>query len=128
MSHSVRAAKRGLTRSPRWLRSDHIVLFKFCFNAKNLQIIVDQDELTIVTDCGNESESVNVTLSGIAEFTLTLTTEAFSIFHDEDEKVLKPWIDIHEIDIDKVRNTHGVLNSSGLIRGKMKNLAQLQSM
>ena len=81
---------------------------------------MDQEELTIVTDCGNESDSVNVTLSGIAEFTLTLTTEAFSIFHDEDEKVLKPWIDFQEVFIDKVRNTQGVLNSSGLIRGERK--------
>ena len=81
---------------------------------------MDQDELTIVTDCASESDSVNVTLSGIAEFTLTLTTEAFSIFHDEDEKVLKPWIDFQEVFIDKVRNTQGVLNSSGLIRGERK--------
>ena len=77
---------------------------------------MDQDELTIVTDCGNESDSVNVTLSGIAEFTLTLTTEAFSIFHDKDEKILKPWIDFQEVIIDKV--TQGVLNSSGLMRGE----------
>ena len=81
---------------------------------------MDQDELTIVTDCENESDSVNVTLSGIAEFTLTLTTEAFSLFHDKDEGVLKPWIDFQEVFIDKVRNTQGILNSSGLIRGAAK--------
>ena len=83
---------------------------------------MDKEELTIVTDYENESDSVNVTLSGIAEFTVTLTTEAFSIFHnkDEDEKVLKPWIDFQEVFIDKVRNTQGVLNSSGLIRGERK--------
>ena len=79
---------------------------------------MDQDELTIVTDFANESDSVNVTLSGIAEFTLKLTTKAFSIFHDEDEKVLKPWIDFQEVFFDKV--TQGVLNSSGLIRGAEK--------
>ena len=89
---------------------------------------MEHEGLTIVTDCGNESDHVNVTLSNIAALTLTSTTESFSIFNDKNEDVLKPWIDIHEIDIDKVRNTHGVLNSSGLIRGKMKNLAQLQSM
>ena len=91
------------------------MLYKFCFHTKILQIIVDQGELTIVTVCGNEIDSVNVTLTGIAEFTLTLTTEAFSIFHDEDEKVLKPVIDFQEVFFDKV--TQGVLNSSGLIRG-----------
>ena len=79
---------------------------------------MDQDELTIVTDCASESDSVNVTLSGIAEFTLTLTTEAFSIFHEKDEGFLKPWIDFQEVFIDKV--TQGVLNSSGLIRGVEK--------
>ena len=117
MSHSVRAAERQLTTSPRWRRSDH-ALYKFGFNTKNLQIIVDQDELIIVTDYGNESDSVNVTLSGIAEFTLTLTTEAFSIFHEKGEGFLKPWIDFQEVFIDKV--TQGVLNSSGLIRGVEK--------
>ena len=89
---------------------------------------MEQEGLTIVTDCGNESDHVNVTLSNIAALTLTLTTESFSIFNDKNEDILKPWIDIHEIDIDKVRNTHGVLNSSGLIRGIMKNLAQMQSL
>ena len=81
---------------------------------------MDQDELTIVTDCENGSDSVNVTLSGIAEFTLTLTTEAFSIFHEKGEGFLKPWIDFQEVFIDKVRNSQGILNSSGLIRGAAK--------
>lgn len=70
-----------------------------------------------MTDCGSASDHVNVTLSDIAEFTLTLTRESFSIFDDKNEDVLKPWIDFHEIMIDKVRKTHGILNSSGLIRG-----------
>ena len=87
---------------------------------------MDQDELTIVTDCENESDSINVTLSGIAEFTLTLTTESFSIFHDKDEEFLKPWIDFQEVFIDKVRNTQGILNSSGLIRGA-ENVAKVVS-
>ena len=85
---------------------------------------MDQDELTVVTDCENESDSVNVTLSGIAEFTLTLTTESFSIFHAKDEGDLKPWIDFQEIFIDKVRNSKGILNSSGLIRGA-ENVAKI---
>ena len=79
-----------------------------------------QDEVTIVTDCESASDYMNVTLSNIAEFTLTLTRESFSIFNDEKEDVLKPWIDFHEIMIDQVRKTHGVLNSSGLIRGGTK--------
>ena len=79
---------------------------------------MDQDELTIVTDWENERDSVNVTLTGIAEFTLTLTTEAFSIFHEKGEGFLKPWIDFQEVFFDKV--TQGVLNSSGLIRGVEK--------
>ena len=84
-----------------------------------------QDEVTIVTDCGSANDHVNVTLSDFAEFTLTLSRESFSIFNDENEDVLKPWIDFHEIMIDQIRNTHGVLNSSGLIRGAVaKNLVQ----
>ena len=76
-----------------------------------------QDEVTIVTDCESASDYMNVTLSDIAELTLTLTRESFSIFNNENEDVLKPWIDFHEIMIDKVSKTRGVLNSSGLIRG-----------
>ena len=81
---------------------------------------MENEDLTIVNDCGNWSNSINVTLVDIAELTITFITEAFSIFHDENEDVLKPWIDFTELEIDKVANSQGVLNSSGLIQGVFK--------
>ena len=93
----------------------------------NIEVISDSSE-TIQIKVFRELDkisSVKVNMKDAVVFSIKMTVESHSLFKETNKpKTERPWIDIHELNFDKLRqSTRNILDSSALVQGLRKMFA-----